>query len=173
MSVELEAKKITVATAQKDCEELLVEIVSERRVADEQKKQASCALPVLVGGTDDVAATGEARFFANDHSEPTAANHLRDRCNVNPYSTEKCIQHLFQVVLQPKGGCSCKRATKKTATANSGSPKANLRVYYCCCFFIRKTIVLGKGEGRERVSRAGNYAATSTVRVPGHFILNP
>lgn len=41
MSVELEAKKITVATAQKDCEELLVEIVSERRVADEQKKQAS------------------------------------------------------------------------------------------------------------------------------------
>ncbi|CAM9677120.1 unnamed protein product, partial [Laminaria digitata] len=42
---ELEAKKITVATAQKDCEELLVEIVSERRVADEQKKQASCALP--------------------------------------------------------------------------------------------------------------------------------
>ncbi|CAN0120098.1 unnamed protein product [Ectocarpus sp. 6 AP-2014] len=40
MSVELEAKKITVATAQKDCEELLVEIVSERRVADEQKKQA-------------------------------------------------------------------------------------------------------------------------------------
>ena len=39
MSVELEAKKITVATAQKDCEELLVEIVSERRVADEQKKQ--------------------------------------------------------------------------------------------------------------------------------------
>ncbi|CAN0428830.1 unnamed protein product, partial [Ectocarpus sp. 12 AP-2014] len=32
MSVELEAKKITVATAQKDCEELLVEIVSERRV---------------------------------------------------------------------------------------------------------------------------------------------
>ena len=43
MSVELEAKKITVAQAQKDCEELLVEIVSERRVADEQKKQASCA----------------------------------------------------------------------------------------------------------------------------------
>lgn len=41
MSVELEAKKITVATAQKDCEELLVEIVSERRVADEQKKQVS------------------------------------------------------------------------------------------------------------------------------------
>lgn len=41
MSVELEAKKVTVATAQKDCEELLVEIVSERRVADEQKKQAS------------------------------------------------------------------------------------------------------------------------------------
>lgn len=43
MSVELEAKKITVATAQRDCEELLVEIVSERRVADEQKKQASLA----------------------------------------------------------------------------------------------------------------------------------
>lgn len=46
MSVELEAKKITVATAQKDCEELLVEIVSERRVADEQKKQVSCTLTV-------------------------------------------------------------------------------------------------------------------------------
>lgn len=41
MSVELEAKKVIVAAAQKDCEELLVEIVSERRVADDQKKQAS------------------------------------------------------------------------------------------------------------------------------------
>jgi dynein heavy chain len=39
MSVELAAKKVTVAQAQKDCEELLVVIVSERRVADEQKKQ--------------------------------------------------------------------------------------------------------------------------------------
>lgn len=47
MSVELEAKKITVATAQKDCEELLVEIVSERRVADEQKKQARNCEPNL------------------------------------------------------------------------------------------------------------------------------
>lgn len=33
--------QVVVAQAQKDCEELLVEIVSERRVADEQKKQAS------------------------------------------------------------------------------------------------------------------------------------
>ncbi|CAM9519888.1 unnamed protein product [Discosporangium mesarthrocarpum] len=40
MSVELEKKKVVVAASQKDCEELLVEIVSERRVADEQKKQA-------------------------------------------------------------------------------------------------------------------------------------
>lgn len=49
MSVELEAKKITVAQAQKDCEELLVEIVSERRVADEQKKQASWRPPCKRG----------------------------------------------------------------------------------------------------------------------------
>ena len=39
MSVELEKKKIIVAQSQKDCEELLVVIVSERRVADEQRKQ--------------------------------------------------------------------------------------------------------------------------------------
>jgi dynein heavy chain len=39
MSVELEAKKIVVAQSQRDCEDLLVEIVSERRVADEQRKQ--------------------------------------------------------------------------------------------------------------------------------------
>jgi dynein heavy chain len=39
MSVELETKKVVVAKAQRDCEELLVEIVSERRIADEQKKQ--------------------------------------------------------------------------------------------------------------------------------------
>jgi dynein heavy chain, axonemal len=39
MTVELEKKKVIVATAQKDCEDLLVEIVSERRVAEEQKKQ--------------------------------------------------------------------------------------------------------------------------------------
>lgn len=45
MSVELEDKKVVVAQAQKDCEELLVEIVSERRVADEQKKQASAYPP--------------------------------------------------------------------------------------------------------------------------------
>ncbi|CAM9584402.1 unnamed protein product [Phaeothamnion confervicola] len=39
MTGELEVKKVVVAQAQKDCEELLVEIVSERRIADEQKKQ--------------------------------------------------------------------------------------------------------------------------------------
>jgi len=39
MSVELEAKKIIVAKSQKDCEDLLVVIVSERRSADERKKQ--------------------------------------------------------------------------------------------------------------------------------------
>ncbi|CAM9519636.1 unnamed protein product, partial [Chrysoparadoxa australica] len=43
MSVELESKRIVVAAAQKDCEELLVEIVSERRVADEQKKQVEAS----------------------------------------------------------------------------------------------------------------------------------
>ena len=39
MSVELEKKKVIVAQAVKDCENLLVEIVSERRDADEKKKQ--------------------------------------------------------------------------------------------------------------------------------------
>mmetsp|Transcript_14531 Transcript_14531/g.44899 ORF Transcript_14531/g.44899 Transcript_14531/m.44899 type:complete len:1962 (-) Transcript_14531:344-6229(-) len=39
MSVELEKKKVVCAQSQKDCENLLVEIVSERRVADEQRKQ--------------------------------------------------------------------------------------------------------------------------------------
>lgn len=39
MSVELEAKKVVVAQAQKECEELLVVIVGERRSADERKKQ--------------------------------------------------------------------------------------------------------------------------------------
>ncbi|GBG32973.1 Dynein heavy chain 2, axonemal [Hondaea fermentalgiana] len=39
MSVELEAKKVVVAEAQKECEELLVVIVGERRSADERKKQ--------------------------------------------------------------------------------------------------------------------------------------
>ena len=38
MSKELEVKKVVVAKAQKDCEELLVQIVGERRQADEQKK---------------------------------------------------------------------------------------------------------------------------------------
>merc|ERR1711988_1585816 len=38
MSVELEKKKVVVAQAVKDCENLLVEIVSERRDADEKKK---------------------------------------------------------------------------------------------------------------------------------------
>ena len=39
LSKELEVKKIVVAQSQKDCEDLLVQIVSERRVADEQRKQ--------------------------------------------------------------------------------------------------------------------------------------
>lgn len=39
LSKELEVKKVIVAQSQKDCEDLLVQIVSERRVADEQKKQ--------------------------------------------------------------------------------------------------------------------------------------
>mmetsp|Transcript_8855 Transcript_8855/g.26550 ORF Transcript_8855/g.26550 Transcript_8855/m.26550 type:complete len:1938 (-) Transcript_8855:1349-7162(-) len=39
MSVELEKKKVVCAQSQKDCENLLVEIVSERRIADEQRKQ--------------------------------------------------------------------------------------------------------------------------------------
>ena len=38
LSKELEVKKVVVAQSQKDCEDLLVEIVSERRVADEQRK---------------------------------------------------------------------------------------------------------------------------------------
>lgn len=39
LSKELEVKKVIVAQSQKDCEDLLVQIVSERRVADEQRKQ--------------------------------------------------------------------------------------------------------------------------------------
>ena len=39
LSKELEVKKVIVAQSQKDCEDLLVQIVSERRIADEQKKQ--------------------------------------------------------------------------------------------------------------------------------------
>ena len=39
MSIELEEKKVVCAQSQRDCEGLLVEIVSERRVADEQRKQ--------------------------------------------------------------------------------------------------------------------------------------
>ena len=39
LSKELEVKKVTVAQSQKSCEDLLVTIVSDRRVADEQKKQ--------------------------------------------------------------------------------------------------------------------------------------
>ncbi|GMI05338.1 hypothetical protein TrVE_jg1168 [Triparma verrucosa] len=38
MSKELELKKVVVAQSQKECEELLVVIVSEKRIADEQKK---------------------------------------------------------------------------------------------------------------------------------------
>ena len=39
LSKELEVKKVVVAKSQKDCEDLLVQIVGERRVADDQRKQ--------------------------------------------------------------------------------------------------------------------------------------
>jgi len=39
LSKELEIKKVVVAKSQKSCEDLLVQIVSDRRTADEQKKQ--------------------------------------------------------------------------------------------------------------------------------------
>ena len=41
MKIELEAKKETVAISQKDCEEMLVTIVAEKRVADEQARQVT------------------------------------------------------------------------------------------------------------------------------------
>jgi dynein heavy chain len=41
LSKDLEVKKVTVAQSQKSCEDLLVQIVSDRRVADEQKKQVT------------------------------------------------------------------------------------------------------------------------------------
>jgi dynein heavy chain len=39
LSKELEVKKVVVAQSQKECEDLLVRIVTDRRVADEQRKQ--------------------------------------------------------------------------------------------------------------------------------------
>ena len=36
LSKELEIKKVVVAKSQKDCEDLLVQIVSDKRIADEQ-----------------------------------------------------------------------------------------------------------------------------------------
>ena len=39
LSKELEVKKVVVAKSQRDCEDLLVKIVSERRIADDQRKQ--------------------------------------------------------------------------------------------------------------------------------------
>ena len=39
LSKRLEVKKVVVAQSQKDCEDLLVQIVSERRIADDQRKQ--------------------------------------------------------------------------------------------------------------------------------------
>ena len=39
LSKELEVKKVVVAASQKDCEDLLVRIVTDRRVADEQRRQ--------------------------------------------------------------------------------------------------------------------------------------
>ncbi len=41
MSKVAEQKKVVVATAKTECEELLVEIVQDKRVADEQEKQVS------------------------------------------------------------------------------------------------------------------------------------
>lgn len=41
MSRVAETKAVVVATAKTDCEELLVEIVQDKRVADEQEKQVS------------------------------------------------------------------------------------------------------------------------------------
>jgi dynein heavy chain len=39
MKTVAEEKKVVVAQAKTDCEELLVEIVQDKRVADEQEKQ--------------------------------------------------------------------------------------------------------------------------------------
>jgi dynein heavy chain, axonemal len=39
MKIVCEQKKTVVAQAKQDCEELLVEIVQDKRVADEQEKQ--------------------------------------------------------------------------------------------------------------------------------------
>ena len=39
LSKELEVKKVVVAKSQRDCEDILVKIVSERRIADDQRKQ--------------------------------------------------------------------------------------------------------------------------------------
>jgi dynein heavy chain len=43
MSKVAEEKAAIVATAKTDCEELLVEIVQDKRVADEQEKQVGAA----------------------------------------------------------------------------------------------------------------------------------
>ena len=63
MSVELEQAKVTVAKSSKDCEELLVVIVQERRAADEQKKSVE-ADTLRIGGEavecEKVAADSEA-----------------------------------------------------------------------------------------------------------------
>ena len=49
LSKELEVKKVVVAQSQKDCEDLLVEIVGERRVADEQRKQVEADSERIAG----------------------------------------------------------------------------------------------------------------------------
>jgi len=56
MSIELEKKKVVCAQSQKDCENLLVEIVSERRVADEQRKQVE-------GDSDRISWLQRPRYF--------------------------------------------------------------------------------------------------------------
>merc|ERR1711871_18260 len=63
MSKVLEVKKVTVAQAQKDCEELLVVIVSERRTADEQQKQVeaeSAKIAVEAAETEAIAKDAQA-----------------------------------------------------------------------------------------------------------------
>lgn len=48
MQVVCKDKKVVVATAKTDCEELLVEIVQDKRVADEQEKQVILAAACLL-----------------------------------------------------------------------------------------------------------------------------
>jgi dynein heavy chain len=65
MSAELEIKKETVMQSTKDCEELLVVIVSERRTADEQKKQVEAEgakIAKETAETEEMAAEAQAEL---------------------------------------------------------------------------------------------------------------